>query len=228
MEPWKRYIYLSSCILSVAALATYCLYFSLRVHFTLQAQDKYHRVFPFAWVFIAVEVGIAIPIMFHSLWSMYVVRTRKRKQLRLRGDVVPTIDVLITCCGEDIDLILNTTRAACSIDYPVDSFRVIVLDDGRSASLNRAIHALGGRYPNLFYRSRQKLPGVPHHFKAGNLNYGLEQTQLLEGGRAQFVAALDADMIAEPHWLRAILPHMLLDEKCALVCPPQVSCHSPT
>ena len=222
MKPWKRYIYFSSCFSSVAALASYGLYFGLRVHFTLRAQHAYRRVFPAAWIFIAVEVGIAIPIMFHSLWSVYVVKPRKSKKLRLRGDVVPTVDVLITCCGEDDDLILNTTRAACSIDYPTDSFRVMVLDDGRSRSLKRAVRALRGRYPNLYYRSRRKIPGVPHHFKAGNLNYGLEQTMGLEGGRAAFVAALDADMIPEPHWLRAILPHMLLDKHCALACPPQV------
>lgn len=222
MKPWKRYIYFSSCFLSVAALATYCLYFSLRIHFTLAAQYAYRRVFPAAWIFIAIEVGIAVPIMFHSIWSVYVVKPRKRKKLRLSGDLVPRVDVLITCCGEDDDLILNTTRAACSTDYPADSFRVIVLDDGRSPSLNRAVHALSARHANLYYRSRPKLPGVPHHFKAGNLNYGLEQTLGLEGGRGEFVAALDADMIPEPHWLRAILPHMLSDERCALACPPQV------
>ncbi len=222
MKPWKRYIYFSSGFLSVAALATYGLYFSLRIYFTLAAQHAYRRVFPAAWIFIATEVGIAVPIMFHSLWSVYVVKPRKRKKLRLRGDSVPTVDVLITCCGEDDDLILNTTRAACSLDYPLDSFRVIVLDDGRSPALYRAVQALSAQYANLHYRSRPKLPGVPHHFKAGNLNYGLEQTLSMEGGRGEFVAALDADMIPEPHWLRAILPHMLADERCALACPPQV------
>ncbi len=225
MKPWKRHIYYSSCLLSIAALATYGLYFGLRIHFTLRAQNAYRRVFPAAWIFIAIEVGVAVPIMFHSIWSVHVVKPRKRKKLRLRGDVVPTADVLITCCGEDDDLILNTTRAACSIDYPVDAFRVLILDDGRSPSLNRAVHALSRKYPNLYYRSRPKLSGVPHHFKAGNLNYGLEQTLGLKGGRGEFVAALDADMIPEPHWLRAILPHMLEDKRCALACPPQVCLH---
>ncbi len=224
MKPWKRYLYFSSCFLSVAALGSYGLYFGLRIHFTIAAQHAYGRVFPAAWIFIALEVGIAIPVMFHSIWSVYVVKPRKRKKLRLTGDVVPTVDVLITCCGEDDDLILNTTRAACSIDYPVGAFRVVVLDDSKSPSLSRAVHALSEQYPSLHYRSRPKFPGVPHHFKAGNFNYGLDQTLGMEGGRAEFVAALDADMIPEPHWLRAILPHMLLDERCALACPPQVCC----
>ena len=74
---------------------------------------------------------------------------------------MPTVDVLVTCCGEDDDLILNTARAACNIDYPKDRFRVIVLDDGKSASLFRTLAALHEQFPNLFYRSRDKKPGVP-------------------------------------------------------------------
>lgn len=44
----------------------------------------------------------------------------------------------------------------------------------------------------------------------------------LEGGEAEFIAALDADMIPEADWLRAIIAHMVIDDKMALVCPPQV------
>lgn len=38
----------------------------------------------------------------------------------------------------------------------------------------------------------------------------------------QYVAALDADMIPMPHWLRALVPHIENDAHCAMVCPPQV------
>lgn len=139
--------------------------------------------------------------------------------------MVPTVDVFITCCGEDDDLVLNTARAACAQGYPPDRFRVIVLDDGQSTWLSRAVAALHQeRYPNLYYRSREKIPGKPHHFKAGNLNYGLEETMKLPGPDevGEFVAALDADMIPEPDWLRAMMPHMILDDHLALACPPQV------
>jgi len=39
----------------------------------------------------------------------------------------------------------------------------------------------------------------------------------------QYVAALDADMIPMPHWLRTLVPHIESDAHCAMVCPPQVS-----
>lgn len=206
----------------MVAFLTYLLYFGLRIRFTVAAQNFNRTVYPAAWVFVVVEMAVATPVLLHSLWSVFVLKSRGRQKLRLVGHIVPSVDVFVTCCGEDDDLILNTARAACNIDYPTDRFRVIVLDDGQSPSLFRTIAALNERYPNLFYRSREKCPGVPHHFKAGNLNFGLQQTWSVKGQVGQFVAALDADMIPQPEWLRAMLPHMLLDDKCGLACPPQV------
>jgi cellulose synthase/poly-beta-1,6-N-acetylglucosamine synthase-like glycosyltransferase len=161
----------------------------------------------------------------HSFMIVFIINPRKRPKLRLCGDDVPDVDVFITCCREETDLVLDTTRAACDIDYPMNRFRVIVLDDGRDQDLQDAVEEMQQTtYPNVHYRAREKTPGKPHHFKAGNLNYGFEEVAKMPGGAAAFAAALDADMIPERHWLRALLPHMLFDERMALACPPQV-CH---
>ena len=223
MPSWKRYAYYLAPFLAVATLALYWLYFALRIRFTIAAQNKVRATFPMAWLFIAVEISVAVPVFLQSFWSIFILKKRNRPRLRLVGNDVPTVDVLVTCCGEDIDLILDTTRAACDVDYPQGRFRVVILDDGRSENLERAIYGLQDIYPNLHYRSREKIPGVPHHYKAGNLNYGLDEVHNMPGGASQFVAALDADMIPEQEWLRAIMPHLLIDEKMALACPPQVS-----
>lgn len=37
------------------------------------------------------------------------------------------------------------------------------------------------------------------------------------------MAALDADMIPEKDWLRAVIAHLVVDPNMALTCPPQVS-----
>lgn len=110
-------------------------------------------------------------------------------------DEVPAVDVFVTCCGEDDEVVLDTVRAACDQDYPRDRFRVIVLDDGQSSGLEAAVNQLVSVYSNVWYMAREKIPGVPHHFKAGNLNYGLKQVDLLPGGASEFMAALDADMV---------------------------------
>ena len=62
-------------------------------------------------------------------------RLPDRTKPALMGDDVPNVDVLITCCREDIDVIMDTTRAACALDYPRDRFRVFVCDDGASAEV---------------------------------------------------------------------------------------------
>ena len=117
---------------------------------------------------------------------------------------------------------MDTIRACCDLDYPQDRFRVILCDDGKKNTLGASIEDLKDQYPNVFYRQREKIPGVPHHFKAGNLNYGLDECHNMPGGAGEFMAALDADMIPEQHWLRAIMPHMILDPLMGLACPPQL------
>lgn len=163
-------------------------------------------------------------MILHRFWQVLGVNSRKRPKLRLQGSTAPSVDVVITCCGKDDDLVLDTAKAACDVDYPVDRFRVIVFDDGKFESLCKVIERTAVRqFSNLHYRSRPKYPGVAHHFKAGNLNYALEETGNMLGGPSTYLAALDADMIPEKLWLKALLPHLIRDKNCAMSCPPQVS-----
>lgn len=220
----KRIMYRLCPLLVVATIAAYWIYFALRVRFTLDAQRAAHKTYWMAWAFILVELFVSIPMLLHRLWGWHAVGSRKRPRLRLVGDEVPSVDVVITCCGEDDDLVLDTAKAACNIDYPPKRFRVLICDDGKSKRLQDLVEETAlTQFDNLYYRSRPKYPGVPHHFKAGNLNDALEETAKLPGGAANFLAALDADMIPMRDWLRALLPHMLQDPKCSMACPPQVS-----
>ena len=130
------------------------------------------------------------------------------------------VDLFITCAGEDLDTVLNTVEAACALDYPTHCLRVIVLDDAGSKELSQKIEDLKQLRDNVHYTAREKT--LDHHFKAGNLNYGYKFVETLPGGPAPFIAALDADMIPDPKWLRALMPHLLKDESLALAQPPQV------
>lgn len=152
-------------------------------------------------------------------------RNKARRLRLLDKDGPPRVDLFITCAGEDHDTVMNTAEAACALDYPAHRLRIVILDDAPSEELSKSMHALTETRPNCFYTSRVK--GKDHHFKAGNLNYGVEYVTSLPGGPAEYIAALDADMIADPQWLRALLPHMLTNEKIALAQPPQVGPRSP-
>ena len=145
-------------------------------------------------------------------------KARLRPSLSLRGDNVPNTDVFITYCGEDQDLLLDTVRGACNLDYPRGNYRVIVLDD--SNSISRRIAELGHQYSNLYCSARNVQEKI-FACKAANLNHGLQFSKTLRGPLSQFIAGLDIDMIPEPQWLRRLIPHLLRDEKVALVTPPQ-------
>ncbi|OOQ84387.1 cellulose synthase [Penicillium brasilianum] len=138
-----------------------------------------------------------------------------RKKLRVHGAKgLPHVDVLLPCCGEDVDVIMATVRAACALDYPTSCFRVRVLDDGGSAALKAAVSALQSQWSHVSYHSRGRQSGMVFA-KSGNLNYAL--TTLQNETPPEFCAILDADSVPCPHFLRATLPHLLQCPDAALV-----------
>ncbi|PVI00767.1 glycosyltransferase family 2 protein [Periconia macrospinosa] len=169
-----------------------------------------------AWIFFAAELLALIPDVLPYLLRVIAFRLPDRTKLVMIGDNVPNVDVLITCCREDLDVILDTTRAACALDYPRDRFRVFVCDDGASAEVRNEIQHLHHTYPNVYYVARIKDPLIKD-YKAGNLNHALHYSRHLPFP----LTGLDADMIPEPHWLRTMMPHLIDDPDVALACPPQ-------
>ncbi|TKA63188.1 hypothetical protein B0A55_10204 [Friedmanniomyces simplex] len=154
-------------------------YFGFRLYTLIYAQAYvYHGgKLGLAWVFLLLEIATlltnGLPYGLRALaWHR-----PNRPHLRLEGDDVPTVDVLITSCGEDIDVILDTVLAACSTDCPVDRFRIFLCDDGRSEEVCNRISAPREKYPNVYYVSRPK-PEIPD-YKAGNLNNGLHHSRAL-------------------------------------------------
>lgn len=141
------------------------------------------------------------------------------------GSSAPTVDVFITCCGEPTDIVLDTVAAAAAVDYPPKQFRVFVLDDGHDEMLREAIKGLGRKSterngPDVGYLSRHVAPGTKSYYKAGNLQFGIEETQRLGG--SEYLASLDADMIPMAGWLRMMVPHLIVEDALAVACPTPV------
>lgn len=90
---------------------------------------------------------------------------------------------------------------------------------------------LGESQATLRYIARKKIPGVPHHAKAGNINNAL----MNEGTSGDFIVIFDCDMICKPHFLQTVLPHFykmersqfVIDENCAMVQTPQAFVNVP-
>lgn len=91
-----------------------------------------------------------------------------------------------------------------------------VLDDGGDDELKawvegEAVEMYGaGR---VRYLRRTKPKGVPHHFKAGNINHGLQHAS------GEFIAILDADMIPSKYFLSSLLPHFTAPDIAFVQCP---------
>lgn len=173
------------------------------------------------------EFLLLLPAMLNalhmSLYLFFGTRGKHRPSYRLVGEAAPSIDVCITCCGEKLDVIMDTVAGAAMQDYPAERFRVFVLDDGKSETLEKAIDAYNKKYgKNVHYLARTKLPNESHFYKAGNLRFGLTTTEN-RGKGSVFFASLDVDMIPEADWLRRVVPHLTLDEKLALASPAQVN-----
>lgn len=174
---------------------------------------------------LLVEFSLLLPAMLNalhmSLYLFFGTRGKHRPSYRLVGEAAPSIDVCITCCGEKLDVIMDTVAGAAMQDYPAERFRVFVLDDSKSETLEKAIDAYNKKYgKNVHYLARTKLPNESHFYKAGNLRFGLTTTES-RGKGSVFFASLDVDMIPEADWLRRVVPHLTLDEKLALASPAQ-------
>lgn len=178
------------------------------------------------WIAVAAEFVMTFQELVLALGLLIGLASSRGKTPRpsyeLIGQSAPTIDVLITCCGEAVDVILDTVKAAAAQDYPSSCFRVLVLDDGQDAELRRCLIHLKSwlkerNLASVQYLSRDIKKGTRSFFKAGNLNYGINVST------SEYFAGLDCDMIAEPDWLRKCVAHMLLNDEIGMVVSPQVT-----
>lgn len=66
------------------------------------------------------------------------------------------------------------------------------------------MHRYMQREAQLIYIARQKVQGVPHHAKAGNINSALLKES---PGHGEYILVLDCDMIIHPDFLMRVLGH---------------------
>lgn len=172
---------------------------------------------------------MTVGTVLESIWALamkiaHALNPTMRPDLLMRGNDVPTVDIFVVCCKEPDEVIMDTVKAACQIDWPASRFRVILADDGKSAGLRQDVAQLRAKHPNLHYYSRPKRAGgVPSGNKAGNLNDTLRQYVEKTAERAgEYLAVFDADMMPQPEILRKLVPHAVKDRKMAMVTAAQV------
>ena len=158
---------------------------------------------PLALLLLAAETYSFIDA---GLFGVTMWRWRRRIAPPLpRGD--ETVDVLVTCYNEPVELVRQTVRAAVAIRHPHHTW---VLDDGESPAMRRMAYDEGAGY---IVRSGE-WQGRERHAKAGNLNNALFRTN------GEFILIQDADQIPMPNILDQTLGYFR-DPTVAFVQTPQ-------
>jgi cellulose synthase (UDP-forming) len=152
----------------------------------------------YSWVFWSLELyASACSIAFYAT---ILRRPPRVAQPPLTG---ASVDVFICTYNEALPLLRQTIRRALAMDYP---HRTYLLDDGDRPEARALAEELGCGY---LRRDRNE------HFKAGNLNNALSQTD------GEFVVVLDADHLARRELITRLIGYFA-DPQVALVQTPQV------
>ncbi|MEI8393994.1 MAG: glycosyltransferase [Rhodospirillaceae bacterium] len=157
-----------------------------------------------AWgVLIFAQVLLLIIMLIDGLELTEVVFRRKfdRKFVPIRTPAradAPMVSIHVPCYNEPPHMVIETLTALSRLDYP--NFEVLVIDNNtKDEAVWRPLEVfcqqLGERF-RFFH-----LPNWPG-YKAGALNFGLDQT----APEAQFIAVIDSDYQITPDWLSATIP----------------------
>ena len=157
-----------------------------------------------AWgVLIFAQLLLLIIMLIDGLELTEVVWRRRfdRQFEPVRGPApanAPKVSIHVPCYNEPPHMVIETLDALARLDYP--NFEVLLIDNNtRDEAVWRPVEAycqqLGPRF-RFFHLANW--PG----FKAGALNFGLEQT----APDADFVAVIDSDYQVAPDWLSSTIP----------------------
>jgi len=141
------------------------------------------------FVFVGAEI---LSFLLLSLLALDVWHLRGHRPEGLKTGHNFSVDILVPCCGEPLEVVRTTLRAVTQISYP--GFKVFVLDDGASPQVAALSQSLG-----FHYLSRAAEGLDLKDSKSGNLNFGLSRSQ------GELILVLDADQVPAPE----ILSHLV-------------------
>ena len=124
----------------------------------------------------------------------------------------PFVSVHLACCNEPPEMVIATLDSLAQLDY--ENFEVLVIDNNtQKDEVWKPVEARCAELgPKFRFFHLNPWPG----FKAGALNFGLDQTD----PRAIIVGAVDADYVVRRDWLKSMVGYFD-DPKTAIAQAPQ-------
>jgi cellulose synthase/poly-beta-1,6-N-acetylglucosamine synthase-like glycosyltransferase/exo-beta-1,3-glucanase (GH17 family) len=161
-------------------------------------------------------IGIFLVLMAEAHeWAEAIWIKERRRYVKITSmpdDDLPMVSIHVPAYNEPSTMLIRTLNGLAKLDYP--NYEVLVIDNNtKDPAVWQPVRAhcekLGERF-RFFHKD--PLQG----FKAGALNFGLEQTS----ADAEIIAVIDSDYIVDPGWLRDLMPQFS-EPKVAIVQAPQ-------
>ncbi|MGR9045040.1 MAG: glycosyltransferase [Gammaproteobacteria bacterium] len=185
----------------VANLAASVLFWSA----SIAAQQYQTGISIVFWAILLLMQGMAILILLTEsmeiaevLWHRKGVRTFK--PLSPPADFkFPKVSVHLPIHNEPPEMVRETLEALARVDYP--NIEVLVLDNNtKDPAVWQPVQQDCERLGPIFrFFHLENWPG----FKAGAINYGLDQT----AEDAEIIAVIDSDYVISPDWLKSMVPY---------------------
>ncbi len=161
-------------------------------------------------------IGIFLVLMAEAHeWAEALWIKERRRYMKItplaEGDL-PMVSIHVPAYNEPAEMLKRSLNALAKLDYP--NYEVLVIDNNtKDPAVWQPVQAHCKKLGEHFrFFHQDPLPG----FKAGALNYALEQTS----ADAEIVAVIDSDYIVDPRWLRDLMPQFN-EPKVAIVQAPQ-------
>ena len=125
----------------------------------------------------------------------------------------PFVSLHVPAHNEPPEMVIETLESLLALDYP--AYEVLVIDNNtEDPALWRPVEQFCARHADVLrFHHLENWPG----FKSGALNYALTVTD----PRASVIGVIDADYLADPHYLRDCAPLFAADERLGFVQTPQ-------
>lgn len=138
----------------------------------------------------------------HATRLVTSISFKAKPRYTIKGDIgLPTVDILILACGQDVSMIVDSAVACARLDWPLDKLRVLVIDENASLALQRSVeHYAHTRAIHVTYhkRSRQSImineknPNMAH--KSSTINFGLAETRAEGRISGEYVVILEGEV----------------------------------
>ena len=159
-------------------------------------------------------IFLAVMLEFSELFWAGSLRHRARPRPHPDPDESqwPWVSIHLACANEPPDMVLTTIRSLCALDWP--HLEILIIDNNtqdasRWQPVRDHVQALADPRVRFFHLPRW--PG----FKAGALNFALEQTD----PRARWIGVVDADYEVDPNWIRQLAGYFTQADVAAVQAP---------